>query len=70
MIKICTFKDKEKEGGERRPQLGGQWKAPMLGGFWKKKEKHPFHLFSLSTPTNFTSTFFFPLILRFCFTMV
>ncbi len=26
------FKNKEKEGGERRPQLDGLWKVPMLGG--------------------------------------
>jgi hypothetical protein len=26
------FKKKEKEGGERRPQLGGLWKVPMFGG--------------------------------------
>jgi hypothetical protein len=40
------FKEKEKEGGERRSQLGGQWKE-------KEKEKH---LFTSShfPPTNFT----------------
>jgi hypothetical protein len=54
MIQICTFKKKEKERCERRPQLGGQWKVPMLGGPWKEKEKHPFHLFSLSPPKFFT----------------
>jgi hypothetical protein len=26
------FKEKEKEGGERRSQLGGQWKVQLLGG--------------------------------------
>jgi hypothetical protein len=26
------FKDKEKEGGERKSQLGGQWKVPLIGG--------------------------------------
>jgi hypothetical protein len=31
MIQIHAFKEKEKEGGEGKPQLGGQWKAPMLG---------------------------------------
>jgi hypothetical protein len=30
MIQICAFKEKEKEGGEGEPQLGGQWKAPSL----------------------------------------
>jgi hypothetical protein len=29
------FKEKEKEGGERRFELGGQWKVPMLCGPWK-----------------------------------
>jgi hypothetical protein len=32
MIQIRSFKKKEKEGGEGRPQLGGQWKVSMLGG--------------------------------------
>jgi hypothetical protein len=35
IIQICTFKEKEKEGGEGRPQFGGQWKVPMLSGPWK-----------------------------------
>jgi hypothetical protein len=26
------FEKKKKEGGERRPQLGGQWKVPMFNG--------------------------------------
>jgi len=54
MIQIRAFKEKEKKGDEKRPQLGGQWKVPMLGGPWKEKEKHPFHLFSFPPPTNFT----------------
>jgi hypothetical protein len=76
MIQICAFKEKEKEGGERKPQLGGQWKVPMLGGQWgsiflggqwkalmfngpwKEKEKHPFHLFSLS-PKQISLKLFF-----------
>jgi hypothetical protein len=29
------FKKKEKEGSERRSQLGGQWKVPMFGGLCK-----------------------------------
>ncbi len=29
------FKNKEKAGGERRSQLGGQWKVPMFSGQWK-----------------------------------
>jgi len=32
MIQIRAFKDKEKEGGEGKPQLGGQWEVLMLGG--------------------------------------
>ncbi len=27
---ICAFKEKEKEGGEGRSQLGGHWKVPSL----------------------------------------
>jgi hypothetical protein len=30
MIQIRTFKEKEKKGGERKPQLGGQQKVPNL----------------------------------------
>jgi hypothetical protein len=30
MIQIHNFKEKEKEGGKGRPQLGGQWKVPNL----------------------------------------
>jgi hypothetical protein len=30
MIEIYTFKEKRKQGGEGRPQLGGQWKVPNL----------------------------------------
>jgi hypothetical protein len=33
MIQICAFKEKEKEGGEERPQLGGRWKVPSLMAF-------------------------------------
>jgi hypothetical protein len=35
MIQICPFKKKEKEGGEGKFELNGQWKVPMLGGQWK-----------------------------------
>jgi hypothetical protein len=42
----------------------------MLGDFWKEKEKHPFHLFSLSPQTILFEPSFFSLILRFYFTMV
>jgi hypothetical protein len=35
MIRIRPFKEKEKEEGEGRSQLGGQWKVPMLDGQWK-----------------------------------
>jgi hypothetical protein len=35
MIRIHPFKKKEKEGGEGRSQLGGQWKVVMFGGCWK-----------------------------------
>jgi hypothetical protein len=46
MIQICLFFKKEKEGGEGRSQLGGQWKE-------KGKGKHLF-TFSHFPPTNFT----------------
>ncbi len=44
MIRICPFKEKEKERGERRSQFSGQckvlmfsgpWNVPMLNGQWK-----------------------------------
>jgi hypothetical protein len=35
MTRILIFKEKEKEGGEGRPQLSGLWKVPMFGGLWK-----------------------------------
>ncbi len=62
LIRICFFKEKERERGEGRLQLGGQWKVPMFGGpwnvpmlsgQWKEKEKHLFT--SSHFPlTNFT----------------
>jgi len=64
MIRICLFKEKEKEGGEGRSQFGGQWKflmlggqweVPMFGGLWKekKKEKHLFTIFSIDLKVLF-----------------
>jgi hypothetical protein len=45
-------------------------KVPMLGGPWKDKEKQLF-TFSAFPPNFFNLNFhFFPLILRFYFTMV
>jgi hypothetical protein len=35
MTQICAFKEKEKEGDERKPQLDDLWKVPMLSGLWK-----------------------------------
>ncbi len=35
MIQILLFKKKEKERGEGRFELSGQWKVPMFGGQWK-----------------------------------
>jgi hypothetical protein len=32
IIQICAFKEKEKEGGEGRPQLRGQLKVLMFSG--------------------------------------
>jgi hypothetical protein len=59
MIRIRTFKEKEKEGGERRPQLGGLWKVSMFGGPWKEKEKHFSHLFSFSPQQFYLNLIFF-----------
>jgi hypothetical protein len=43
MIRLHPFK--EKEAGEGRSPLGGQWKekerVPMFRGQWKEKEKVP-----------------------------
>jgi hypothetical protein len=58
MIQIRVLLEKEKEGGEGRPQLGGEWKVPMLGGPWKEKEKHLFDLFSLPPNTFYLNLFF------------
>jgi hypothetical protein len=37
MIKIHTFKEKGKEGGEGRPQFDGQWKVPCLVAFGRRR---------------------------------
>jgi hypothetical protein len=67
MIQIHTFKLKEKERGEGRPQLGGQWKVPMFGGPWKEKEKnkkkHPFIYFHF-LHQQILLNFFFPIDLK------
>ncbi len=34
-MQIRPFKEKEKEGGEGKSQLGGQWKVPFFSGPWK-----------------------------------
>jgi hypothetical protein len=61
MIRLHPFK--KKEGGEGRSPFSGQW---------KEKEKVFFHLFPLSPQATLLrpSFCFFPLILRFYFTMV
>ncbi len=35
MIETYAFKERKKEGGERRPQLGGQWGSILFNGQWK-----------------------------------
>jgi hypothetical protein len=35
MIQIHHFKKKEKERGEGKSQLDGQWKVLMFSGLWK-----------------------------------
>jgi hypothetical protein len=54
MIEIRAFKEKEKEGGEGKPQLGGQWKVLIFGALSKVKKKHPFTSFHFLPPSNFT----------------
>jgi hypothetical protein len=52
------------------PKLGGQWNASMFGGQWKVKEK-PLFTSSHFPPNKFYLNLqFFPLTLRFYFTMV
>jgi hypothetical protein len=57
-IRIRPFKEKEKEGGEERSQLGGQWKVLMLGGQWKQKEKHLFTSFHFPQQILLKPSFF------------
>jgi hypothetical protein len=54
---------------EKFPLLGGQWNVPLLGGQWNVK-KNPFHLFSFSPQQTYLNLQFFPLTLKFYFTMV
>jgi hypothetical protein len=71
------FKEKEK-GGEGRSMFGGQWKVPCLvanGMFqdWWPMEcegETPFHLFHFPPNNLYPNLQFFPLTLRFYFTMV
>jgi hypothetical protein len=74
MIQVHLFKAKEKNNEGRFKAWWpkeGEGKIPMFGGQWKEKEKVIFHLFPLPPPSNFVETFvFFPLILKFYFTMV
>ncbi len=70
MIRIRSLKRTRKKEGEGRSQLNGQWKVLMLDGQWKEKEKQLF-IFSHFFPNKFyLNLYFFPLILRFYFTMV
>jgi hypothetical protein len=71
------FKKKEK-GCEGKSMFGGQWKVPCLvanGRFqaWWPMEcegKTPFHLFHFPPNNLYPNLQFFPLTLRFYFTMV
>jgi hypothetical protein len=58
MIQICAFKNKEKEGGEGRPQLGGPWKVPSLVTFGRKRRNIIFTSFHFP-PHKFYLNFFF-----------
>jgi len=66
-------------GGQWKvPMLGGQWKVPslvangMFQAWWpmKGEGKTPFHLFPLSPQQTYLNLQFFPLTLRFYFSMV
>jgi len=69
MIQIHTFKEKGKEGGEGRPQFGGQWKVPCLVAFGRRRRNILFTSFYFP-PHKILLKPFFSLILGFCFTMV
>jgi hypothetical protein len=70
MIWIRPFKEKEKERGEGKSQLDGQGKVPMFGGQWKENEKHLFNSSHFPPKFFYFKPSFFPLILKFYFTMV
>jgi hypothetical protein len=71
------FKKKEK-GGEGRSMLGGQWKVTclvangMFQAWWpmEGEGETPFHLFHFPPNNLYPNLQFFPLTLRFYFTMV
>ncbi len=68
------FKENEKEDEGRskaRWPKEGEGEGSLFGGQWKEKEKVIFHLFPLSPQsTLLRPSYFFPLTLRFYFTMV
>jgi hypothetical protein len=51
-------------------KFGGQWNVPLLGGQWKVKEKQLFTSSHFPPNKFYLNLQFFPLTLRFYFTMV
>jgi hypothetical protein len=58
MIQIRAFKEKEKEGGEGKFQLGGQWKVQCLVAFGRRMKNIIFIFFHLP-PNKFCLNIFF-----------
>ncbi len=78
MIRVYPLKRRRREMKED-PKLGGQWKVPMLsgqwnvpmeGGQWNVKEKHFFTSSHFPPNKFYLNLQFFPLTLKFYFTMV
>jgi hypothetical protein len=59
MIQIHTFKEKGKEGGEGRPQFGGQWKVPCLVAFGRRRRNILFTSFYFPPHKILLKPFFF-----------
>jgi hypothetical protein len=65
------MKEDPKLGGQWKvPMLSGQWNVPMEGGQWNVKEKHFFTSSHFPPNKFYLNLQFFPLTLKFYFTMV
>ncbi len=69
MIQVRPLK-RRKKGVKVDPKLGGQWNVPLLTGQWKVKEKHLFTSSHFPPNKFYLNLQFFPLTLKFYFTMV